>query len=118
VPPVVLLARLLVLLEVVVATTSAVESTVVAAVGFGGFGSAPATVVLAGTLGWQARRLGQGRVTRTLTGCQWAFLMVAMIDLALALLLTRGTLPLVGLLVRVAVPVTVLTLVRRLGPSC
>jgi hypothetical protein len=107
------LARLLVLLEVLVAAVSAVEATVVAAVGFGVFGSAVVTVALAVALAWQAGRLGRGRVTRTLRLCQWAFLGFAAIDLVIALFLVHGVLLPVSLLVRVVLPVGILRLTRR-----
>jgi hypothetical protein len=106
------LARLLVLLEALVAGVSAVEAAVVAAVGFGVFGSAAGTAGLAVTLAWQARRLGHGRVTRTLRLCQWAFLGAAAVDLLIAVVVVHGVLLPVSLLVRTALPLAVLRLTR------
>jgi hypothetical protein len=106
------LVRLMVLVELLVAVIASLESAVVTLVGFGSIGATVLTVAVAGTLAWQLRALGRGRVSRTLRGCQWLFLVVALIDLGLRIVLSGAALPLVPLLVRFVVPITVLRAAR------
>jgi hypothetical protein len=104
--------RLLLLLEALVAAVSTVESAVVAGVGLG----SPATVLLTGALvvvlALGARTAGRGRATRTAMIVQAVLLASAGIDVVIALVVQVAPL-LLPTLVRIALPATVLVLLRR-----
>jgi hypothetical protein len=106
--------RVLLLVQLVVALVTTVEATVVAAVGFGSPVAALLTAAVAVVLAVAARAVGRGRATWLVVAVQTVFLAAALVDVVISLVEVVAPL-LVPMLVRIALPATVLVLVRLDG---
>jgi hypothetical protein len=111
--------RVLLLVQLVVALVTTVEASVVAVVGLGSPVPALLTAAVCVVLGVAARAAGRGRGTWLVIAVQVVFLCSALVDVVIGLLEAVAPLP-VPMLVRIALPATVLALVgldvRDTGP--